>query len=340
MVVVDMDDPHGMASTACILTNAECASRLVLPGVSQSRSRVGLRAVGGLRSIVPFDYQPGPHGARWRLRAGVLQKERGLWMSQIFSPTSDAEVTRAILDAYARELDEQIVCDTIVVGGGPSGVVCARELSRKGQKVLLIEKNNYLGGGFWLGGFLMSKLTVRAPADKEMAKIGVRMSEYSPGLFVADAPEACVKLIASACDAGVKILNAACVDDLIIKGGRVRGVVVNWSAIQSLPRQVACVDPVSFEAKAVVDATGHDASVCQRAADRGLIEILGMGAMDADSSEDAVVNSTCQVYPGLFACGMSISTVAGLPRMGPTFGGMLLSGLKVADLIMEAAVAE
>ena len=34
-------------------------------------------------------------------------------MGQIFSPTSDAEVTRAILDAYARELNEYISCDTM-----------------------------------------------------------------------------------------------------------------------------------------------------------------------------------------------------------------------------------
>ena len=265
----------------------------------------------------------------------TMEKDRR--MNTMFSPVSDGEVTRAILETFSRELAEYICCDTIVVGAGPSGLVCSRELAARGQRVLLIERNNYLGGGFWLGGFLMNKLTVRAPGQKELERIGVRMTEYSPGLFVADGPEACSKLIASACDAGVKILNMAMVDDLIVKDNRVQGVVVNWSPIEALPRQITCVDPVSFEAQAVVDATGHDAAVCRKLGDRGLIELVGMGAMDAEGSEQAVVESTGEVYPGMFACGMSVSTVAGLPRMGPTFGGMLLSGLKAAELVAEAA---
>jgi len=135
----------------------------------------------------------------------------------------------------------------------------------------------------------------------------------------------------------VKVLNMTSVDDLVVKGDRVHGVVANWSPIEALPRQITCVDPVSFEANAVVDATGHDAAVCQKLGKRGLITLAGMGAMDADSSEQSVVEHTGEVYPGMFACGMSVSTVVGLPRMGPTFSGMLLSGLKVAQQIMDAA---
>ena len=36
-----------------------------------------------------------------------------------------------------------------------------------------------------------------------------------------------------------------------------------------------------------------------------------------------------------YVCGMAASAVSGTPRMGPIFGGMLLSGKKVADLIIE-----
>ncbi len=257
----------------------------------------------------------------------------------VFSPVSDGDVTRAILGSFAAELEEYVSSDAIVVGAGPSGLVCARELARKGRRVLLIERNNYLGGGFWIGGFLMNKLTVRAPAHEELAKLGVRLKEARDGLYVADAPEACSKLIASACDAGVKVLNMTSADDVVVKDNRVCGVVANWTPVGALPRQITCVDPVSFEANVVVDATGHDAAVVEKLAHRGLVEVSGMGPMNADRSEGAIVEHTGEVYPGLIICGMSVSTVRGLPRMGPTFGGMLLSGWRAAEVASAAVGA-
>ena len=253
--------------------------------------------------------------------------------NRVFSPVSDGDVTRAILTSFSADFEQYISSDVIVVGAGPSGLICARELASSGLRVLLIERNNYLGGGFWIGGFLMNKLTVRAPAHTELTELGVQLTEAQDGLYVTDAPWACSKLIASACDAGVKTLNMTSVDDVVLKNGRVCGVVVNWTPVGALPRQITCVDPVSLEANVVVDATGHDAAVIETLASRGLVELGGMGPMDAGSSEDAIVEHTGEVFPGLIACGMSVSTVCGLPRMGPTFGGMLLSGRRAAETI-------
>ncbi|MDH4179875.1 MAG: sulfide-dependent adenosine diphosphate thiazole synthase, partial [Armatimonadota bacterium] len=212
---------------------------------------------------------------------------------KLFSTAGEKEVTRAIVGEFAREFMDYVESDVIIVGGGPAGLTAGRDLCRAGKRVLIVERNNYLGGGFWLGGYLMNKVTVRSPADEELDELGVPHHEVSPGLHVADGPHACSKLIAAACDAGAKFANMTIFDDVVLReNNRVGGVVINWTPITALPREITCVDPVAIESKLVVDATGHEACVVRKLEERGLIKALGFGAMWVERSEDLIVEHT------------------------------------------------
>ena len=253
-----------------------------------------------------------------------------------FYPAGEKEVTYAIVSEFAAQFQEYVESDCIIVGAGPSGLVAGRDLARAGKKVLIVERNNYLGGGFWIGGYLMNKVTVRRPADRVLDELGVPYKEVSKNLLVADGPHACSKLIAAACDAGVKFANMTKFDDLVLReDGRVAGVVINWTPISALPREITCVDPVAIESKVVIDATGHDACLITKLEERGQIKTKGFGAMWVEKSEDLIVEHTGEVYPGLIVIGMAVSTMYGLPRMGPTFGAMLLSGEEGARIALE-----
>ena len=250
----------------------------------------------------------------------------------MFKKVSDAKISKAIVSEFTKWLEEYIISDVIIVGGGPSGLVAARDLARKNLKTLVIEANNYLGGGFWMGGYLMNTLTFRAPSEDMLEELGIPYKEAEEGLFVTDGPNACAKLISAAYDAGAKILNMTKFDDAVYRNKKVEGVVINWSAVSALPRQISCVDPISLESKVVIDATGHDACVCRSLERRSIIKLPGFGLMDAVGSEDLVVEKTGEIHPGLIVTGMAVSTAYGIPRMGPTFGGMLVSGRKAAQI--------
>jgi thiamine thiazole synthase len=102
------------------------------------------------------------------------------------------------------------------------------------------------------------------------------------------------------------------------------------------------VDPLTIQSKFVVDATGHATEVVailQKKNDIKLFtetgEIVGEKSLWAEAAEKDTMTNTREVFPGLYICGMAANATFGSYRMGPVFGGMLLSGEKVATLIIE-----
>jgi sulfide-dependent adenosine diphosphate thiazole synthase len=265
----------------------------------------------------------------------LITSVKTMIMTKIFADISEREITRAISTMFSETINEYASSDVIVVGAGPAGLMASRELGKMAVRTLVVEQNNYLGGGYWVGGFMMNPVTVRAPAQKIWDELGVPYRRVNDGLYATWGPHACSKLVAAACDAGVRFLQLTKFDDLVLKNKRVNGVVVNWMPVSALPRNITCVDPIALESRIVIDASGHDSVAVKRLMDRGYTKWKGMDPMWVEGGEDAVVDHTEEIFPGLIAAGMSVTETYGLPRMGPTFGSMLLSGKKAAEVALR-----
>ena len=94
-------------------------------------------------------------------------------MEKIFADVSEKEITRTIAQMFNETIWEYSDSDVIVIGAGPAGLMAGRELAKEGVKTLIVEQNNYLGGGYWVGGYMMNPVTVRAPANKIWDELGV-----------------------------------------------------------------------------------------------------------------------------------------------------------------------
>ena len=64
-------------------------------------------------------------------------------------------------------------------------------------------------------------------------------------------------------------------------------------------------------------------------------KIMGEKSLWAEAAEKDTMSNTKEVFPGLYVTGMAANATFGSYRMGPIFGGMLLSGEKAASLIKD-----
>ncbi len=246
------------------------------------------------------------------------------------SKLSEVEITRAIVDTYMSTLLDNLELDVAVCGGGPAGLTAARDLALKGHKVALFDRKLSTGGGMWGGGMGFNVIVVQEEGKKILEELGVRTSLYSPGYFTANSVESIATLIAEACRAGVTIYNLFSVEDVMIDHDRITGVVVTSSPIEIAGLHV---DPVCISAKYVIEATGHPLEVLRTVVKKTGLRlrtpsggIEGERSMNADMGERALAENTVEIVPGLFVTGMAANAAMGAHRMGPIFGGMLLSG--------------
>ncbi|WAC04122.1 MAG: sulfide-dependent adenosine diphosphate thiazole synthase [Methanoregula sp.] len=244
-------------------------------------------------------------------------------------------ISRAILSVQMNTLIDHMELDVAIVGAGPAGLTCAALIAKEGIKVGIIEKKLSVGGGMWGGGMMFPRIVVQEEARRLLDRFSVKSTLYKEGYYVAKSVEAVSKLTAAACDAGAEFFNLTSVEDVMIKAdGRISGLVINWTAVEMGKLHV---DPLIMSCRYTVDATGHDAVVARLVEKKGgNLHVKGEGFMWADRAESRILQHTREVFPGLIVAGMAANAVAGESRMGPVFGGMLLSGEQAANLVINS----
>ena len=252
---------------------------------------------------------------------------------------TERSLSKIIVEAAGRKILGALDSDVAIVGAGPAGLTAAWLLAEKGFSVLVLERALGAGGGMRGGSMLLPVGLIEEGRAASIAReAGVKLEKAAEGIYVVDPTELAAKLTCKAVDAGALIVPGVEVEDLVVEGEgpdiKVKGVVANLAPALDLGWHI---DPLFIEARAVVDATGHDANLLRIMEKRfpGLVKVPGMSSLDVWRGEKEVVEKTGEVLPGLFAAGMSVAEVHNTRRMGPVFGGMLVSGAKVADMIAE-----
>lgn len=251
----------------------------------------------------------------------------------------ETQVSKGIISTYFDKLEKNLNLDVAIVGGGPSGIVAAYYLAKAGLRVAQFDRKLSPGGGMWGGAMMFNQVVIQEEAMDIVKEFNINNQKFEDNLYTIDSVESTSSLLYHAVHAGATIFNCYSVEDVIFKDNIVSGVVVNWTPVL---REGLHVDPLNIFAKCVIDGTGHDSEMCKVVARKNGIKldtsnggVIGERSLDVIEGERQVVEGTKEIFPGLYVCGMASSAVSGTPRMGPIFGGMLMSGKKVADIIID-----
>lgn len=247
----------------------------------------------------------------------------------------EIKISKAIAGSYMKDLIDSMESDIAIIGAGPSGMAAGYYLAKEGLRVVIFEKDVCIGGGIWGGGMMFTRVVVQEEGKLILDEFGVETKEYEKGYYIANSLEIASTICSKTMEAGARIFNLIFAEDVMIRDSRVTGLVLNWTATE---RAHLHVDPLAIRSKVIIDATGHNAEVCSIVEKKVApeLKLKTGGSMWAEVGEKYVIENTKEVYPGLIAAGMATSTIFGTPRMGPIFGGMLLSGKKAAEIALES----
>jgi thiazole biosynthesis enzyme len=257
----------------------------------------------------------------------------------------DLTISRSIIESYTEKLLGSLRVDVALVGAGPSNLVAGYYLAKQGLKAAIFESNLAPGGGMWGGGMMFNEIVVQQDAIPIVEEIGIGFRSKGDGYYTMDSVEATSTIISKCVQSGTVIYNLIKATDVLFREEngqpRVSGLVLSWSPVENLGLHV---DPLGIEASFVVDGTGHPADICRIVTRKMGVrlntktgDVVGEMPLWAEKGEQFTVANTGEVFPGLYVTGMAANNVFGGPRMGPVFGGMLLSGSKVAELISRDA---
>lgn len=255
----------------------------------------------------------------------------------------DISISRSIIESYMEKFLGSLNVDVALVGAGPSNLIAGYYLAKAGLKAVIFESKLAPGGGMWGGGMMFNEIVVQDDGIHIVEEMGIAYRPKGEGCYTMDSLEATSAIISRCLKAGTVIFNLIKVTDVLFREeagqSRVSGLVINWSPVENLGLHV---DPLGMKASFVVDGTGHPADICRivtRKMDVKLNtktgDVVGEMPLWAEKGEQFTVANTGEVFPGLYVAGMAANNAFGGPRMGPIFGGMLVSGKKVAELLTD-----
>lgn len=258
-------------------------------------------------------------------------------------PLDDTIISKTIIEDYFDKLLGSLKVDVALIGAGPANLIAGYYLGKAGVKAVIFESKLAPGGGMWGGGMMFNEVVIQETALPIAEEIGLNCRQKGEGYYSIDSVEATSTIVSQCVKAGTKVFNLVKAVDVLFreKDGvtRIAGLVLNWSPVENLGLHV---DPLGIQASFVVDGTGHPAEICNvvtNKMDARLYtetgKVIGEMPLWAEKGEEFTVHNTREVYPGLFVVGMAANNAFGGPRMGPIFGGMLQSGKKAAEMLIE-----